>query len=62
VVEQVDLVDRYSGSQVEAGCCSQAFRLRYRDERRTLTDEEVQKAHDKVRASLEKQFDARLRS
>jgi phenylalanyl-tRNA synthetase beta chain len=62
LLEQVDLVDRYSGSQVEEGCCSQAFRLRYRDERRTLTDEEVQKAHDKVRASLEKQFGARLRS
>ncbi len=62
LLEQVELVDRYSGSQVEAGSCSQAFRLRYRDERRTLTDEEVQKAHDKVRASLEKQFGARLRS
>ena len=62
LLEQVELVDRYSGSQVEEGSCSQAFRLRYRDERRTLTDEEVQKAHDKVRASLEKQFGARLRS
>ena len=62
LLEQVDPVDRYSGSQVEEGCCSQAFRLRYRDERRTLTDEEVQKVHDKVRASLEKQFGARLRS
>ena len=62
LLEQVELVDRYSGSQVEEGCCSQAFRLRYREERRTLTDEEVQKVHDKVRASLEKQFGARLRS
>ena len=62
LLEQVELVDRYSGSQVEEGCCSQAFRLRYRDERRTLTDEEVQKVHDKVRASLEKQFGARMRS
>ncbi|QPN64004.1 phenylalanine--tRNA ligase subunit beta [Synechococcus sp. CBW1004] len=62
LLEQVELVDRYSGSQVESGSCSQAFRLRYRDERRTLTDEEVQKVHDKVRASLEKQFGARLRS
>ena len=62
LLEHVELVDRYSGSQVEAGSCSQAFRLRYRDERRTLTDDEVQKAHEKVRASLEKQFGARLRS
>ncbi|MFM7086137.1 MAG: phenylalanine--tRNA ligase subunit beta [Cyanobium sp.] len=62
LLEQAELVDRYSGSQVEEGCCSQAFRLRYRDERRTLTDAEVEKAHSKVRAALEKQFGARLRS
>jgi phenylalanyl-tRNA synthetase beta chain len=62
LLEQAELVDRYSGSQVEAGSCSQAFRLRYRDERRTLTDEEVETAHNRVRASLEKQFGARLRS
>ncbi|MEB3272003.1 MAG: phenylalanine--tRNA ligase subunit beta [Synechococcus sp.] len=62
LLEQAELVDRYSGSQVDPGCCSQAFRLRYRDERRTLTDEEVEAAHNRVRASLEQQFGARLRS
>ena len=62
LLEQAELVDRYSGSQVEEGFCSQAFRLRYRDGRRTLTDAEVETTHDKVRASLEKQFGARLRS
>jgi phenylalanyl-tRNA synthetase beta chain len=55
-------VDRYSGSQVEAGFASQAFRLRYRDEQRTLTDGEVEAVHNKVRTSLEKQFGAILRS
>jgi phenylalanyl-tRNA synthetase beta chain len=55
-------VDRYEGSQVEAGCCSQAFRLRYRDSSRTLTDEEVERSHQAVRTALEKQFAARLRS
>jgi len=62
LLEQAELVDRYSGAQVDPGCCSQAFRLRYRDERRTLTDEEVEAAHNRVRASLEQQFGARLRS
>ena len=62
LLENAELVDRYSGSQVEAGFASQAFRLRYRDERRTLTDGEVEDAHNKVRASLEKQFGAILRS
>ena len=62
LLEQVVLVDRYEGSQVEAGCCSQAFRLRYRDSSRTLTDEEVERSHQAVRTALEKQFAARLRS
>ncbi len=62
LLEQVVLVDRYEGSQVEAGCCSQAFRLRYRDSSRTLTDEEVERAHQTVRSAVETQFAARLRS
>ena len=62
LLEQVELVDRYEGPQVAAECCSQAFRLRYRDASRTLTDEQVETAHQKVRAALEKQFSAQLRS
>jgi len=62
LLENAELVDRYSGSQVEAGYASQAFRLRYRDERRTLTDAEVEESHNKVRVTLENQFKARLRS
>jgi phenylalanyl-tRNA synthetase beta chain len=62
LLERADLVDRYEGSQLEAGTCSQAFRLRYRDSRRTLTDAEVEQAHARVRAALEKQFGAVLRS
>jgi phenylalanyl-tRNA synthetase beta chain len=62
LLEQVELLDRYEGSQVGEGRCSQAFRLRYRDPSRTLTDEEVERAHAKVREALEKQFKAELRS
>jgi phenylalanyl-tRNA synthetase beta chain len=62
LLERADLVDRYEGSQLEAGTCSQAFRLRYRDSRRTLTDEEVELAQARVRAAVEKQFGAVLRS
>jgi len=47
---------------VEAGYCSQAFRLRYRAPDRTLTDGEVDAAHQKVVASLESRFGAKLRS
>ena len=61
LLEQAELIDRYEGAQVEAGRCSQAFRLRYRDSARTLTDEEVEAAHGKVRAALERQFGAEQR-
>jgi phenylalanyl-tRNA synthetase beta chain len=61
LLEHAELIDRFEGSQLEAGSCSQAFRLRYRDPQRTLTDEQVEQAHAAVRAALEKQFGASLR-
>jgi phenylalanyl-tRNA synthetase beta chain len=62
LLEQAELVDRYSGDQLAAGECSLAFRLRYRDPKRTLTDEEVERSHGAVRAALESQLGAQLRS
>ncbi|MEB3335507.1 MAG: phenylalanine--tRNA ligase subunit beta [Cyanobacteriota bacterium] len=62
LLEQVDLVDRYEGEPIPEGRCSQAFRLRYRDARRTLTDGEVEATHEKVREALRRQFAAELRS
>ena len=61
LLEQAELVDRYEGAQLEAGRCSQAFRLRYRDSARTLTDEEVEAVHRRVREALERQFGAEQR-
>lgn len=61
LLEHVELVDRYEGEQLAEGCCSQAFRLRYRDSSRTLTDAEVEAVHARIRAALETQFDAQLR-
>ncbi|WP_216921125.1 phenylalanine--tRNA ligase subunit beta [Synechococcus sp. CCAP 1479/9] len=61
LLEQAELIDRYEGAQVEAGRCSQAFRLRYRDSARTLTDEEVEAAHGRVREALERRFGAEQR-
>ena len=62
LLEQAVVVDRYEGEQVAAGRCSQAFRLRYRDPKRTLTDAEVDAAHQTIRAALERQFGAELRA
>ncbi len=61
LLEHAELVDRYSGAQLGEGLCSQAFRLRYRDPRRTLTDEEVEQAHGAIRSALEKQPGVQLR-
>ncbi|WP_216902991.1 phenylalanine--tRNA ligase subunit beta [Synechococcus sp. CCY 9618] len=61
LLEEAQLIDRYEGAQLAAGRCSQAFRLRYRDSVRTLTDEEVEAAHQRVREALERQFGAEQR-
>lgn len=61
LLEQAELIDRYAGAQVENGQCSQAFRLRYRDPRRTLTDQDVERAHGAITAALAKQPGVRLR-
>ena len=61
LLEQAELIDRYEGAQVGAEQCSQAFRLRYRDPERTLTDEAVEQAHAAVRRAVEQQFGAVLR-
>jgi phenylalanyl-tRNA synthetase beta chain len=62
LLEHAELVDRYVGEQVAEGQCSQAFRLRYRDPERTLTDEDVEQAHAAVQAALKKQLGAQLRA
>jgi phenylalanyl-tRNA synthetase beta chain len=61
LLEHAELIDRYEGSQLDADACSQAFRLRYRDPQRTLTDDQVEQAHAAVRSALEQQCGATLR-
>ena len=61
LLENVDLLDRYSGSPIPEGSCSLAVRLRFRDPKATLRDEQVDPLLDKVRQSLEKSFKAELR-
>jgi phenylalanyl-tRNA synthetase beta chain len=62
LLELAELVDRFESEQLGEGRCSQAFRLRYRDARRTLTDEDVELCHTRVRQALERQCGAELRS
>jgi phenylalanyl-tRNA synthetase beta chain len=62
LLESVALFDEYRGATVPPGQRSLAFRLMYRAPDQTLTDEMVDPVHQKVRATLEKQFGVTLRS
>lgn len=62
LLESVTLFDEYQGDSVPAGERSLAFRLVYRSADKTLTDEDIDPVHQKVRAALEKQFQVVLRS
>ena len=58
----MELFDEYRGENVPAGQRSLAFRLVYRASDRTLTDEEVEPVHQKVREYLIEKFNVNLRS
>ncbi|WP_008314296.1 phenylalanine--tRNA ligase subunit beta [Leptolyngbya sp. PCC 6406] len=62
LLDGVTLFDEYRGESVPEGQRSLAFRLVYRASDRTLTDEDVDPVHQKVRKALEKQFQVVLRS
>lgn len=61
LLENAVLFDVYRGKQVTEGMKSVAFALTYRALDRTLTDEEVVKAHQKVLNALKEKLDAVLR-
>ncbi|MCG9891003.1 MAG: phenylalanine--tRNA ligase subunit beta [Thermosynechococcaceae cyanobacterium MS004] len=62
LLSSVELFDEYRGEHVPAGQRSLAFRLIYRATDRTLTDEEVNPVHQRVRDILEDKFQVSLRS
>lgn len=62
LLEDVQLFDDYRGEGVPEGQRSLAFRLIYRASDRTLTEAEVETAHQNVREQLQKQFAVNLRS
>ena len=62
LLKEVAIFDLYEGEHIEQGKKSVAFSLRYLDPERTLTDEEVTKAHEKVLNAVEEKLGATLRS
>jgi len=51
----------YKGKEMPEALHSLAFRVIYRAQDRTLTDEEVTEMHERVRAVLQDRFGAQLR-
>lgn len=62
LLTSVELFDEYRGENVPSGQRSLAFRLVYRSSDRTLTDDEVESVHAKVREALSEKFSVTLRS
>lgn len=60
-IASVNLFDVYRGRGVPDGMRSMAFRVVYRAEGRTLTDEEIELMHGRIRTMLERKFGAQLR-
>ncbi|MCQ2551003.1 MAG: phenylalanine--tRNA ligase subunit beta [Clostridia bacterium] len=61
LLKEVKLFDVYRGDQVEKGFKSAAFSLLYRDNDKTLTDDEVSAVHQGVLKALEEELEAKLR-
>ncbi|MBI4287750.1 MAG: phenylalanine--tRNA ligase subunit beta [Chloroflexi bacterium] len=62
MVTQVALFDVYSGAPIPPGKKSLAYRLVYQSPDRTLTDEEVDKAQDRILGRLQTELGAGLRT
>jgi phenylalanyl-tRNA synthetase beta chain len=61
LLESVELFDLFSGGEIGAARKSLAYRLTYRDRSRTLTNEEVNASHAKIRERLRRDLGAELR-
>lgn len=61
LAESIKLFDVYKGKQISDGKKSIAYSIVYRAENRTLTDNDINKVHDKIVRSLEYKLGAQLR-
>ncbi|WP_409289696.1 phenylalanine--tRNA ligase subunit beta [Peribacillus sp. SCS-37] len=62
LLKEIAVFDLYEGERMEQGKKSLAFSLKYVDPERTLTDEEVTRAHEKVLKAVEDKTGAVLRA
>jgi phenylalanyl-tRNA synthetase beta chain len=60
-IDEVNLFDVYRGAPIPEGKKGVSYRIRYQANDRTLTDEEVNRSHEKVIFRLKEIFQAELR-
>ncbi len=61
IVENIELFDIYRGEQVDEGQKSVAFRITYRDKKKTITDADVDAVHERLLQNLKTRCGAVLR-
>jgi phenylalanyl-tRNA synthetase beta chain len=61
ILENVEVFDIYTGSQIEAGKKNVAFNLVFRKHDTTLTQAEVNEVFDSIVAQLKAKYNAELR-
>jgi phenylalanyl-tRNA synthetase beta chain len=61
ILENVTLFDIYTGGQIEEGSKSLSYSFTFRAKDRTLEDQEVNKAMDKIMNTLSREFAAKVR-
>ena len=61
LLENIALYDIYEGKQVEEGNKSVTFKLKFRDRKKTLIDEDVDKIMDNIISELLNKLDVKLR-
>ncbi len=61
LVEHCDIFDVYQGDTIKGGYKSVAVSVTYRSNKKTLTEKNVEKSHQKIVALLTKKFDGSFR-
>jgi phenylalanyl-tRNA synthetase beta chain len=61
LIRSIELFDIYQGKNITPGKKSLAFRIVYQAIDRTLTDDEVNKIHREILATLKSKFNAQIR-
>ena len=61
ILRNIRLFDIYRGEQIEANKKSMAYSLRFREDARTLKDNEIQIIVNQILESLGKRFNAKIR-